>query len=125
MRLAAPLLILALAAALLGGCGGSSGETSSGPEPRAGTSTAPAGASARSCALDAGGIEGLRVTKVSCGEGQRVAIAWRRASGCAPHGSRSGCSVKSYRCAATASDRGWSVSCAKPGKSVAFTVRRG
>lgn len=130
MRLAAPLLILALAAALLGGCGGSSDGTSPGStaEPQAGSSTAPAapkGAAAKACALDAGGIRGLRATKVSCGEAQRIALAWRAAPDCAKTGSRSGCSVKSYRCAATATGRGWSVSCAKPGASIAFTVRRG
>ena len=125
MRLRVPLLILALAA-LLGGCGGSSGGGSeSTAEPRTETSTAPAGASARACALDAGGIEGLRVTEVSCGRAQRVALAWRASDACAKTGSRSACSVRSYRCLATATGRGWSVSCARKGESVAFTVQRG
>lgn len=37
--------------------------------------------------------------------------------------SRWGCSVGSYRCQGVVTGRGWSVSCAKPGKSIAFTVR--
>jgi uncharacterized protein YceK len=120
MRLAA-FVSLVLAAALLAGCGSSGDGTMGG----SGSATAPAGASARACALNGGGIERLRVTKVSCGEGQRVASGWRAAAQCSKQGSRSGCAVRSYRCVATASDRGWSVSCAKPGKSIAFTVRRG
>ncbi|HET7121866.1 MAG TPA: hypothetical protein VFI17_11550 [Solirubrobacterales bacterium] len=119
MRLPAAFVSLLLAAALLGGCG-SSGDGTTG-----GGATAPAGAAAQACALNAGGIDGLRVTAVSCGEGQRVASGWRAAAQCAKQGSRSGCSVRGYRCQATASDRGWSVDCAKPGKSIAFTVRRG
>ncbi|HEU4600038.1 MAG TPA: hypothetical protein VFS26_09835 [Solirubrobacterales bacterium] len=119
MRSFVALLALAVAVAVLGGCG------SSGDETTGSGATAPAGAPAETCALNAGGVEGLRVTKVSCGEGQRVAVAWRAADQCAKQGSRSGCSVGSYRSAATATGRGWSVSCTKPGKSVAFTVRRG
>ena len=127
MRLAPSLLILAVVA-LLAGCGGSDEPSETGAEPRAGSSAppaAPSGATAHACALDAGGIAGLRVTAVSCGEGQRVALAWRRASSCPKSGSRSGCSVGSYRCLATATDRGWSVGCARPGRSIAFTARRG
>ena len=37
--------------------------------------------------------------------------------------SRWGCSVGSYRCQGVVTDRGWSVSCAKPGRSIAFRVR--
>lgn len=38
-------------------------------------------------------------------------------------GSRWGCSVGSYRCQGVVTDRGWSVSCAKPGRSIAFRVQ--
>jgi hypothetical protein len=38
--------------------------------------------------------------------------------------SRWGCSIDSYRCQAVVTDRGWSVSCSRPGRSVAFLVRR-
>lgn len=117
----------ALAAALLGGCGGSSpGSSSGGGEPGASGSTAPAGASAKVCVLNAGGAEGLRATGISCGEAQRVAIGWRRGAGCEPAAgaSRASCSVRSYRCLATSTARGYSVGCSRPGRSLAFTVRR-
>lgn len=38
--------------------------------------------------------------------------------------SRWGCSIDSYRCQAVVTDRGWSVSCSEPGRSVAFRVPR-
>ncbi|HET7416466.1 MAG TPA: hypothetical protein VFJ61_02410 [Solirubrobacterales bacterium] len=55
----------------------------------------------------------------------KVQTAWERASACEhpPGASRWGCSVGSYRCQGVVTDRGWSISCAKPGRSVAFTVR--
>jgi hypothetical protein len=126
MRFAAAPLALLLILAALSGCGSSSssGTTSGSGAPQAGTSTAPAGASAQSCPLNLDGIKALRVTGVPCGEATRVASGWRSTATCAKSGSRSGCSVRSYRCAATASGRGWSVSCAKPGRSIAFTARR-
>jgi hypothetical protein len=93
------ILLLAVAAiALLGGCGDSSDEmTNPGP--------AQGGAPAK----------------------QEVRAAWAADPGCGrPQGaSRWGCSVGGYRCQAVVVDRGWSVSCAKPGRSIAFTVPRG
>jgi hypothetical protein len=126
MRLAS-FAILVLAGALLTGCGGSSSETSTESAPRAGTSTAPAGASARPCASGGSGVEDLRATNVGCGEARKVASGWRRAKECDKYGadSRNPCSLLSYRCLATATDRGWSVSCAKSGRSIAFRFRRG
>jgi hypothetical protein len=129
VRLATPIAIAVLAAALLGGCGGSSSSSSttggSGGSPGASSSTAPAGASAHVCVLNAGGAEGLRATGVSCGKAQRLAIAWRRSGACAPAGgaSRSACTVSSYRCLTTSTARGFTVACSRPGRSVAFTVR--
>ncbi|MDX6634356.1 MAG: hypothetical protein QOF06_559 [Solirubrobacterales bacterium] len=41
-----------------------------------------------------------------------------------PGASRWGCSIPSYRCQAVVTDRGWSVSCSQPGRSVAFILRR-
>jgi len=41
-----------------------------------------------------------------------------------PGASRWGCSIGSLRCQAVVTDRGWSVSCSEPGRSVAFLVRR-
>lgn len=51
---------------------------------------------------------------------------WEHDSDCdRPAGaSRWGCSVGSYRCQAVVTDRGWSVSCSRPGQSVAFLVPR-
>lgn len=96
MRLAASLATLALAAALLFGCGGS-GETTS------------------SHSID------------GSSSAQEVRSAWERAPDCKhpPGASRWGCSVGPFRCQGVVTDRGWSIDCAKPGRSVAFTVRRG
>jgi hypothetical protein len=128
MRLATPLAYLALAAGLLAGCGSSSestgtGSSSSGTH----TSTAPAGASVRACPLNIAGTQRLRATGVSCGEAQRVALTWWGSAGCTakPGASHSACSVRGYRCIGTAADRGLAVSCARPGRAVSFTVRRG
>ena len=58
---------------------------------------------------------------------QRVQSAWERSESCErpPRASRWGCSVGAYRCQAVVTGRGWSVSCAKPGDSIAFRVRPG
>jgi hypothetical protein len=98
MRLATCLAILVAVLALLGGCGDSSEET-----------TAPAPAAAEA------------LTE------REIRSAWEREPSCRrpPGASRWGCSVGDYRCQAVVTGRGWSVSCAKPGRSVAFTVRRG
>jgi hypothetical protein len=131
MRLATPLAIFALAAALLAGCGsssdGGSDAASSTAAPKAGGSGGPAGASAQACVINAAGASGLRVTGVSCGAGQKTAIAWRRDSSCKPAtgGSKAGCTVGAYSCIATTTDRGLAVSCARPGHSIAFTAKRG
>lgn len=96
MRLAAPLTVLALVAALLVGCGGSGETTTSNSVDE----VAPA---------------------------LEVRSAWERSPDCKhPRGaSRWGCSVGPYRCQGVVTDRGWSISCAKPGRSIAFVVRRG
>lgn len=136
MRLATPLAIVVLAVALLAGCGSSSsspagststGSTGSSAAPRAKTPSAPVGASAQSCAINANGVSGLRVTVISCGAGQKTVIAWQRDAACKPvaDGSQAGCTVGAYRCIATTTDRGLSVSCAKPGRSLAFIAKRG
>jgi len=95
MRSATLLAILALVALPLGGCGGSEDETGTAP------------------AHDPAGI-----TRV-------VRTEWERNPDCErPAGaSRWGCSVGGYRCQSVVSDRGWSTSCSKPGRSISFTVR--
>lgn len=128
VRLATRFAIVALAAALLAGCGGSGSGSSSGGSSSGGTgsSSAPAGASAEACVLSVGGLEGLRAAGISCGKAQKLAIGWRRSAGCAPAAgaSRSACTVGGYRCLATSTARGYTVGCAQPGRSVAFIVRR-
>ncbi|MDX6590585.1 MAG: hypothetical protein QOI84_1859 [Solirubrobacterales bacterium] len=126
MRLAAPIAI-ALLAALLAGCGGSSsGGSSSSTEAPPSGSTAPAGASAQSCPTSANGAEALRVTGVSCGNAERVVVAWQQGASCAPTAgaSRSGCNAAGYRCLSTVTDRGLAVSCSGPGRSIAFIAKR-
>lgn len=95
MRLATPLAVLCLAAALLAGCGSSGGTTTRPPGP--GSST------------------------------EEVRSAWEGSPECKrPDGaSRWACSVGPYRCQGVVADRGWSVSCARPGRAINFTVRRG
>lgn len=129
MRLAVPITIITLAAALLAGCGGSesdSTETGLSTAPQGGAATAPAGASARSCEVGVAGIEGVRATGISCGSAKTVLLAWNRKEGCAGSQgiSHIACTVRSYRCIATRTDRGLSVSCARPGRSIAFISER-
>ena len=97
MRLATLTAILACLT-VLAGCGDSSEETAP---------AAPAG----------GGKAATR---------QKVRSDWEADPRCKRPGgaSRWGCSVGSYRCQAVVSGRGWSVSCAKPGRSFAFTIPR-
>ncbi len=134
MRLARASVPLAvLAAILVAGCGSnnqrdqSQAATQAETATRQATVTAPAGASARSCASGAADREELRVVGVDCGTGQTVATGWSRDATCAsPAGaSRFACSVRGYRCLGTAAERGVAVSCARPGRSIAFVVKRG
>jgi hypothetical protein len=97
MRPATPLAVILALALLLCGCGGSDGETT-------GASTTPQGAAVAT---------------------RQVRSEWARNPDCRrPSGaSRWGCSVSDYRCQSVVSDRGWSTSCSKPGRSISFTVR--
>jgi hypothetical protein len=130
MRLAVPIAIVALAATVLGGCGGSSGsdstETGSNAAPQGGAATAPAGASAASCDVSVAGVEALRATGISCDGAKAVLLAWQRNDSCVGSQgiSHIACTVRSYRCIATRTDRGLSVSCARPGRSLAFISKR-
>jgi hypothetical protein len=94
MRVATPIVLVALA--LLAGCGGSDEGTTG----AASTDRAEAPAKEARAAF---------LAEPSC----------RRP----PGASRWGCSIESYRCQAVVTDRGWSVSCSRPGRSVAFVVR--
>jgi hypothetical protein len=98
MRLPALLSIVALIAVV--GCGDTQEATTSDP-------------------VDRGGGFSEKV--------ERVRSAWERSGSCArpPGASRWGCSVGSYRCQGVVTGRGWSVSCAKPGDSIAFRIQPG
>lgn len=95
MRIALALTLVALFAALAG-CGSSEEATTSG-----------SGGQAEPTAKE-------------------VRAAWERNPDCKrpPGASRWGCSALSYRCLGVVTDRGWSISCSKPGRSIAFIVRR-
>jgi hypothetical protein len=123
MRPAVPIALAIVVTALLAGCGDSS--SSEDDSTSGGTRGAPAGASATSCATDAVDAETLRATAVSCEEARGVLFAWQRASSCAgsPGASHSACTVRSYRCTGSRTERGLTVSCARPGRSIAFIVR--
>lgn len=101
MRLHTTLALLGLAAALLIGCGGSGDSTTTTPD-RAGKPPASANPTLKA----------------------KVRASWESSPACAhPQGaSRWGCSVGAYRCQGVVTDRGWAVDCARPGRSIAFTV---
>jgi hypothetical protein len=129
-----PALIL-LAAALVAGCGSEgsdTGTTAPGETPGATTSTGeaeipggtPPGADIEVCRKPGGGVLGLRATGLGCRTAKRVAHGWVEDPECRPGGgeSRSACSIDGYRCQAVAAGQGISISCARPGRSVAFIV---
>lgn len=129
MRLAVPIAIVALAAVLLAGCGGSSGGSSgseSTTSPKASGSGAPVGGSARHCDTGAVDAEALRATGLSCGEARRLMHGWQRSPSCAlpQAASRASCTRRSYLCLSTRTARGVAVSCSRPGHSIAFVARR-
>jgi hypothetical protein len=96
MRKSVPA-VLVVALALLAGCGDSGEGT---------TSTAPA--------------DGSQVSAREVRVDFEAEPSCERPSGA----SRWGCSVASLRCQGVVTDRGWSISCSEPGRSVAFLVRR-
>lgn len=96
MRLATPIAIV-VALALLAGCGDSGDETTGSAS--TGRTEAPAKE-----------VRAAFLAEPSC----------RRPKGA----SRWGCSIDSYRCQGVVTDRGWSISCSQPGRSVAFVIRR-
>lgn len=127
MRLALPLTIAALLAALLAGCGGSSSTESSGggegaaaPAP-AQAQSAPPGAASHAC-----GDQTLRVSAVPCKEAKQVLAAWRAAPACRIQGeaSHASCKVRGYLCIAARQGKESAVSCARPGHSVLFVPPR-
>lgn len=129
MRLAVPFAIFLIAAALVSGCGGSDGggsEPATGAAPKAQGSSAPAGATAHECKGGAGAKARLRATGIPCSAALGLTKAWEQAKDCAPvsGASRSSCDIAGgYRCLSVVTDRGIAVSCARPGRSIAFTAK--
>jgi len=66
-------------------------------------------------------------TNPAQGAERQVRAAFLATPACKPPqgASRWGCSVDSYRCQGIVTGRGWSVSCSRPGRSIAFRVRPG
>jgi hypothetical protein len=127
----APLAVLALAIALLGGCGDSSSDESDGSRARTvqqkqGEARAPVGAVANSCDTHMVDVEALRATGLPCDRARQVMYGWQRERSCsAPAGaSRTSCLTGSYRCLGAHTDRGIAVSCARRGQSIAFIAKR-
>jgi hypothetical protein len=120
---AASLLAVALLVILAAGCGssdaGSSGEGST-------ETTEPRGAAALACTGAPAGVGTLRVSGVACATGRDVVAGWTAKGSCtAPaDSSRTSCTVGAYRCLGTATDRGLAVSCARPGRSISFVIKR-
>lgn len=126
MRFAIPIAIIVFAAALLGGCGSSEDGSGATTAPKSSGQKAPAGASAQECAGRAGAATALRATGLRCKQAKALALAWTHNQGCAPAGgsSRASCKLEGdYDCLAVMTGRGLAVSCARPGRSVAFTIR--
>ena len=118
------LAVLALAVAAAG-CGSSdetTGTTSAAPEK---IQEAPVGVRADRCGEGATGDGEVRVTGVSCELGRELVAGWYKDSACsAPEGaSRTSCKLGEFSCLGAVTDRGVAVTCAAPGRSVAFIGR--
>jgi hypothetical protein len=137
MRIPGPNTIVLAALAIVvtmatAGCGSSS-ETTGASEtaaPPASTSTppgqeAPIGVRARRC--DGAGSSGeVRVTGVSCDLGRTLVAGWHKNENCSAPGSasRTSCRLGRFICLGAVTDGGVAVTCAAPGRSVAFVGRK-
>jgi hypothetical protein len=117
------MLAVALAAILASGCGSSS--TNSSGEGSTKTA-APPGAAVLACAGTPASVGALRVSGVGCATGGEVVSAWTAKNSCStPAGtSRTSCMAGTYRCLGITTERGLAVSCARPGRSISFLVKR-
>jgi hypothetical protein len=122
MKRSALAALAVLAALLIGGCGGGSNGGSNSTAPKKATApNAPAGSKVASC----GGDSELRATAVGCDTARTTMEQWEQSQACTldAGGSRSSCSLGSFRCQAVRVEQGVSVSCAGPEGDVAFIVR--
>lgn len=122
------LVVVIVAVFVAVGCGssGSSGTGGGHPNATAATPAAPPGASVRPCEEAVAGIGSVRVTGIDCDAGEAVVRVWARKPGCSSpaRSSRFSCTVqRGYRCLGAATERGISVSCSRPGSSIAFVAR--
>jgi hypothetical protein len=124
LSMATGMLAVALLAILASGCG-SSGTDSSGEGST--KTTAPPGAAVLGCADAPAGVGALRASGVNCATGRDVVAGWTMKSACGAgaDASRTSCEVGNYRCLGTTTERGLAVSCARPGRSISFVVKRG
>lgn len=116
------VLTVVLVAILASGCG--SGTESSGEGST--RTTAPHGATVLACAGAPAGIEALRVSGVDCTTGRDIVSIWTAKNSCStPAGSaRTSCTASAYRCLGITTERGLVVSCARPGRSISFVLKR-
>jgi hypothetical protein len=135
MKRSAPAaLVVLLAALLLAGCGGGSSENSEqnalpphnqGFEGGEATApNAPAGSQVVPCSE--GRIETiqLRATEVDCFRARKTMRRWESSHACTlGSGSRSSCTVDSFRCQAVKVEKGASVSCAGPSGDVSWIAK--
>jgi hypothetical protein len=121
-----PAIVFFAFALLLAGCGSDESTTTPAETapaetaPVAGASSAPAGVATHECGQVVG-LTKVRAIGVACKEARAVAVAWN-APRCRPSAgeSRSACTVRQYRCQGVVTDRGVSVSCSQPGRSISF-----
>jgi hypothetical protein len=117
--LAAAIVALLGTTLALAGCG-SSGETT-----QRTTRQAPVGSSVTSCHDDMLS-QPVRASGVDCGDARSVAIRWVHSRSCTPSGeSRGSCTIGGYGCLSARTDRGFAVSCARPGRAISFEVAAG
>jgi hypothetical protein len=126
------------AALLVAGCGGGSsggsnstapgaggGATGGGAPKKATAPNAPAGSKVVDCQEGRMEAVQLRASAVDCGTARQTMRRWVSSHACTlgRSGSRSSCSLGTFRCQAVRVDRGASVSCARPGADIAFIAK--
>ena len=138
MRLLAFAAAVLCAALLAAGCGGggsagsgstaapSTGGGAGGGVPKKATApNAPAGSQVVACKEGAADMEGLRAAAVDCGAARDTMYRWGRSRACAlaTGASRGSCSLGGFRCQTVRTDRGATVSCARPGGDISFVAK--
>jgi hypothetical protein len=122
LRLACLLVLLACLAAA--GCGDDPEQVTVPRETDApAVEPPPQGAPVAQCPSDlALGL--VRATNVDCETAATAVGEWSEGEGCVPseEGMRTACSVEDFRCLSLATGRGFAVSCAAEGRSIAFVA---